>query len=528
MSTIIVKAPVQSTKAQASKVGRRSSTLSPRTLKGQFILHASLILLFATLLTIEGATTFSRAASDLSTINNGSVFTIDAAQAMTQYIEDIDAKSADFLATAGLAYKTSCYIAGAYSGQLLSVHDCDERNIDAETVLANQELYQVTHTVVSYAGERTALQRISTGMESYLGDIHLMRADYGLATSKTDPKNPYLQQAYQAYLAAGKTLHDHVSLATVATNQIPFSTESNVPSCTINGVVLSPEQWTQGSLAQALDCLSDINHTHLTLAYNDALNYLTGATVGLSILCLLFCGLLLFATLRMVSTTHRILNPGLVAACLIGLILSFTLLGLLGNLGSIATQSSQHSNDGAFQQMVTDDYKSIYDTTLLKRYATEANADKSRWLIALEFNDQPDVQHWQTDLNNNVEQIQTLMQRAKDNQTWDEERQPLVDMHTTWGQYYSIDTDIRNATQNHSRANPLLDAEEISSWESNWAFQSYTAALDRLSNANRIHYTSTFDTTNAAVNSSFILSLALFPLAGLLALWGIAARLKDF
>ena len=120
------------------------------------------------------------------------------------------------------------------------------------------------------------------------------------------------------------------------------------------------------------------------------------------------------------------------------------------------------------------------------------------------------------------------MQRAQGNQTWDEERQPLIDMHTTWDQYYSIDTDIRNATQSHSRANPLLDAEEISSWESNWAFQSYTASLDRLSNANRIHYTSTFDTTNAAVNFYFLLCLALFPLAGLLALWGIATRLKDF
>src|SRR5258708_17192133 len=133
-----------------------------RMLKGQFILKASLILLLSGILTLTGATSLNRATSDLSTINDGSILSIDAAQAMTQYIEDIDAKSADFLATAGLVYKTSCYIAGAYNGQSLSVHDCDERNIDAETVLANQELYQATHNV-TYAGEKTAVERISTG-----------------------------------------------------------------------------------------------------------------------------------------------------------------------------------------------------------------------------------------------------------------------------------------------------------------------------------------------------------------------------
>jgi hypothetical protein len=218
----------------------------------------------------------------------------------------------------------------------------------------------------------------------------------------------------------------------------------------------------------------------------------------------------------------------LVAACLIGLILSFNTIGLLGNLGSLAAQSNQHINDGAFKQMTKDDYESIYDTTLLKRYATEANADKSRWLIALEFNDQPDIQYWQTDLNNNVQQIQTLMQKAHANQTWDEEIQPLADMDTTWSQYYSIDDEIRSATQDHSRANPLLDAEEISTWRSNWAFQSYTDALDSLSNANRAHYIHTFGDANASLNLYFKLNLILFPLAGLLGAWGIWMRLKDF
>src|SRR6185312_7354645 len=230
-------------------------------------------------------------------------------------------------------------------------------------------------------------------------------------------------------------------------------------------------------------------------------------------------------------TTHRALHPGLVAACLIGLLLSFNTVSLLlglSNIGTSATQISQLGNDGAFKQIARNDYQNIYDTTLLKRHATEANADKSRWLIALEFNDQPNVQHWQTDLGNNVQQIQTLMQQVHINQAWAEETQPLAVMDSTWNQYYAIDSEIRSATQNHSRANPLLDAEEISTWESNWAFKSYTDALDSLSNVNRAHYIQTFNAANDALALYFKLNLVFFPLAGLLGAWGIWLRLKDF
>jgi hypothetical protein len=178
--------------------------------------------------------------------------------------------------------------------------------------------------------------------------------------------------------------------------------------------------------------------------------------------------------------------------------------------------------------MIQDDYGSIYDITLLKRYATQANADKSRWLIALEFNDQANSLHWQADQWSNIQQVQALMQKAHTNQTWDEELQPLKTMDTTWNQYYSIDSEIQGATQRHERANPLLDAEEISSWESNWAFQSYTAALDSLSNVNRWHYTATFEDASSSTQLFFTLNLILLPLAGLLALAGLTIRFRDF
>lgn len=511
----------------ARRVAGKTRLFHPRTLKRQFGLQAVVILLLAAVLTLESSLAFSRASRDLETINNDSIASIDAAQAMTQYLEDIDAKAADFLATAGLGYKTSCYVAGTYSGLLLSVHDCDEHNIDAEIVLANQALYQASHNV-TYPGEKTAVERISTGMNIYLGSIQLMRTDYGLAHSKTDARDPSLQQAYQAYLTAGKVLHDQVSMATLGKTQIPQAAESDLPSCTINGTVLQPAQWAQGSLEQSLDCLSDINHTHLMQAYDDASQFLIGTAIAMGLLFVLLCGLLIFATLRMTALTHRLVNPGLLAACLISLILSFNTVTLLAYLGAPGSQNNQHSGDGAFQQMIKDDYGSIYDVTLLKRYATQANADKSRWLIALEFNDQPGSQHWQADLQSNVQQIQALMRTVHANQTWDEELQPLKTMDTTWNQYYTIDSEIQSATQRHGRTNPLLDAEEISSWESNWAFQSYTTALDDLSNVNRWHYSATFEDASFSAQLYFTLNLILLPLAALLALTGLALRFRDF
>lgn len=525
---------------QRTSTGRSIAPLPPaagRTGKGgllglkrQFVLNAGLLLLLSGVLTLVGATALSRASSDLSTINDGSVLSIDAAQALTQYVEDIDAKSADFLATAGLVYKTSCYVAGSYSGLTLSVHDCDERNIDTETVLANQELYRAAHNV-TYAGEKTAIERISTGLESYLGAIHLMRADFALASNPTDPRDPFLRRAYQAYLDAGTILHTQVSLTTVPANQIPLAAESGVPTCTFNGTTLQADEWTRGGLELALDCLGSINHAHLDQAYDDSSAFLTGTTIGLLLLCLLFCGLLLFAALRMVRATHRIINPGLAAASLLGLLLSFYLLTMFGSLGGLTSAratGNPHLNDGAFQQLVKDDYESIYDTTLLKRYATAANADKSRWLIALEFTDQPYIQHWQTDWQANIQQVQALMRQARANQTWDEELQPLANMDSTWHEYDTINAEIRAAIQKHDRANPLLDAEEISTWESNWAFKDYTDALDGLSQVGRIHYTYAVNAIGNALNLYFKLDLIFFPLAGLLGSWGIWTRLKDF
>ena len=120
------------------------------------------------------------------------------------------------------------------------------------------------------------------------------------------------------------------------------------------------------------------------------------------------------------------------------------------------------------------------------------------------------------------------MNNARVSQIWAEADQPVQDMGDAWNDYVSIEHDIQNATQKQDRPTPLLDAEEISTWQSNWAFKSLTDALDKLDQANRVHYDQTFSDTSTSLNLYFVLCLALFPLAGLLGMWGIWIHLKDF
>lgn len=535
MSSIIPAQRARSGAAQTGQAAGLLNALKLRTLKGQFILHASLILLFAGILTLFGANTFSRASSDLATIDSGSIPSVNYAQQITQDIETIDAQAADYLATAGLTTPYTCNIPTDLQGHIITVnltnHTCDERSIDAETVLADQTLFLAANNV-TYTGEQTAVERITIGLESYLADIHQMRVYFGLAASKTDPTDPYLKKAYQAYLSASSILHDHIILDTIDANQIHLDQEkvtpgAPLPDCKLaNGQVVSPDQWTQAGLTTALDCLSFINYIHLQSAYTDSGNFLGSATAWIIILALLLCLLLVIGTGRMVLRSHRLLNLGLLAATLLSIIFSISATSLLTSLQG--QNLSDASQDGAFRQLVQDDYLSVYYAAVLKRVATDANADESRWLIALEFNDQANVTHWQTDWDQNVQQINTLIHNAQNNRTWTEEDQPLADMNTYWSKYFGLDSQIRSAAQNQSDPKHLLTAERISTGQSNQAFNQFTVAVDQLAQANQDQYNQTFNSINGTIMLYFVLSLVLFPLTGLLALWGVAQRLKDF
>jgi len=466
---------------------------------------------------------FQRASTDLDTIANGSIPSINAAQAMTQYIEDIDAKSADFLAAAGLTDVFPCQIAGTNQDLgMLRVHDCDQQTITAEIALANQKIYEAARNV-TYPGERTAIERIIAGFEDYRADIARMQYEYALAKDPTDASDPHLQNAYQAYVAASTILHTKIAQPpTIGPNGQPVYNEPVVPDCTINGRAVSGDIWPLGSLEDNMACLSSINKAHLDAAYDDSVGFLGLAFVVTLICCLLFCSLLSFTAWRMAATTHRVINLGLTLALLAGLILS------IGVVTQFSTLGGRH---GAFGQMVKDDYDSIYAAALLNHVGNAANADESRWLIAVEFGDQANIDHWQQDWDQNKAEVASLIAAAHANRTYPQEDQPLADMDNYWAQYTSIDSQIRAAATDQSVASPvmrLLDGERISTGISNEAFGSFANAVTRLSAANAAYYSRTYTATAAGLSLFLTVSLVFFPLIGLVAAWGVARRLKEF
>ena len=487
-----------------------------RTLKGRFILLAVCIVILVLAQALFFAHSFQQASNDLATINNGSIPSVDAAQTMAQYIEDIDAKSADYLATAALTTTVPCSIVGTtFNPGPLTVHDCDDRNISAEIVLANQQLYLAIHNV-TYPGERTATERITAGFEDYMAQIAIMRHEYGLATVKSNTHDMHMQNAHAAYLAANAILTTAITTKpTVNAAQNYVYDETNVPTCILNYQKIAPTIWPLGSIRANIDCLSNINYDHLYTAYNDTTNFL-GYTVVLSIiLCVVLCLLVSGTTGYMALMTHRIVNIGLTLAVIISIIFSIAAVTLL------AQSSGRH---GAFGQMVKDDYDSIYYAAQLKKDGTNANADESRWLIAMEFGDATEAAHWQQDWQNTTAQVTQLIARAAANRTWPQEDQPLTDMQTNWNKYYQIDSTIRST----ARSGNIPGAEKISTGISNATFGNFTDAVDHLSQANRDHYNITLNATQSALFRYIFLSLILFPCIGLSVAWGTSRRTRDF
>jgi hypothetical protein len=491
-----------------------------RTLRGQFIALICVVLLVAVLATLVVSQAFSQTNSNLNTIAQGSVPSVDAAQAMSQYIEDIDAKAADYLAAASLTAQTPCTIIGSSRNPgNLTDHNCDALNIHAELVLANKELYLAIHNV-TYPGEHTATERILAGFEEYRADIAVEEHEYALAANKTNLRDTHLQMARLAYLAATNVLNVRITQQpTLDASGNPIYDETNIPACTIEGRTIAALAWPLGSLQQNIDCLSSINQGYLTTAYNATENSLGIMILLIGLLCLAFCGLLLFITGRITALTHRIINVGLILA---------TLLALVFSSAAITDFINMSGPNGAFALMVKDDYDSVYYAALLKRYATAANADESRWLIAEDFGDQTEINRWQQDWYTNRQRVDTLIQQAEKNKTWPEEVQPLAKMQSYWKTYTSIDPQIRTLATNTADSNRIHDAQVLSTGQSNSSFNAFTGAVDQLSQVNRNYYNRTYATTNAALMDFIPLSLVLFPLIGLLALWGTTRRLKYF
>ena len=101
-------------------------------------------------------------------------------------------------------------------------------------------------------------------------------------------------------------------------------------------------------------------------------------------------------------------------------------------------------------------------------------------------------------------------------------------MQSHWNTYISIDPQIRALAKNTANPNRIHDAQALSTGQSNNNFYAFTNAVDRLSTVSRDHYTRTYTAVNANLILAIPLSITLFLLSGLLAVWGISRRLKDF
>ena len=319
------------------------------TLRGRFIALVVVMVIVTCATALVIAVSSSRAYSDLSAIGDASIPSVDAAQAIIPYMEDIDARSADYLANTNLNDVRTCSIAstGQQAGvptavldksARYSVHDCASHIIDADLQLVNRELFTAGQNA-SYAGGRTAIEQTQAGLEEYMADINLMRHEFTLAANKNEKNDPHMQQAYQAYVAATNVLHQRISPLTADTAYA----EPKLPSCTIDGHVLAAQQWPSGGIEQNMSCLSFISKSHLDTAYEDTVKFV-GISLGLVFgLCMYSCIVIVWATWSMAATTHRLINIGLACSLLIAIVFTSIVLADFDSTMGIAAISRSSS-----------------------------------------------------------------------------------------------------------------------------------------------------------------------------------------
>ncbi len=480
------------------------------TLRGRFIALVAVMVIITCATAVVIAVSSSRAYSDLSAIGDASIPSVDAAQAIIPYMEDIDARSADYLANTNLNDVHTCPIAstGQQAG-VLSIHDCASHTIDADLQLVNRELF-IAGQNASYAGGRTAIEQTQAGLEEYMADINLMRHEFTLAANKNDRNDPHMQQAYQAYVSATNVLHQRISPLTVDSAY----TEPNLPSCTIDGQVLAAQEWPSGGIEQNMSCLSFISKSHLDTAYDDTVRFV-GISLGLVFgLCIYSCIVIVWATWSMAATTHRLINTGLTCSLLIAILFTSIVL---------ADFDSIYGHSGDFS-VIKRDYDNVYSAAILKRYATTADADQARWLLALSFND-PAASQWSQDWQAKTQAVKTLIQTAESNAQSAPAGQKIQEK---WNQYATLSGQVATLANGASNQQQLLAAESLHTHTTSQAVNDFIGAVDQFSMLNHNDYTGVFTTAKDRFALLTIWSTVAFLLLGLIGAWSIMRRLKDF
>jgi hypothetical protein len=344
--------------------------------------------------------------------------------------------------------------------------------------------------------------------------------EIGQATAAGDPGDAHMRRARAAVAQANTVLTTRISREPQADpHGDPIIDEASVPDCALAGQSIPSATWTHGGLRQTIDCFSSINKGYLDAAYDQASHDLSTSVILVTLASVILCATLLLALWRMAAVTHRVINPGLALGLLIGLAASVTTGSCLAALGGPA---------GALKVMVRDAYDSVYATNLLKRDGTAANADESRWLVAIQFSDPGSADSWTTDWQRTTALVQASINVAIRNETFPEEHEPLSHIQADWTAYTAIDPQIRALATNTAQPDRIATAQRLSTGDSNAAFTRFLSTVDQLRSVNAGYVEQTYQTSLSRIDGAMLWSTWLIPLAGISAAWGIAMRLKEF
>lgn len=511
--------PVPRAPAAVSRLVPNWAVRATRTLRGQFLLLGILILGLCLVQAYLTARTFAQTQAALVTITRSSVPSIEAARAMAQTLEELDAQAAIYLTSGGLTEPVPCALIGdSATEETLPPQACAALNLDAGILLFNRHLYAAAHNV-TYSGERTAIERITAAFQEYVAHLTVMQAEYEAATVAGDATDPAMQRALAAYEAARLVLHENPSRQPDVGNvALLAAAESDVPPCfsADTGQDFDGHVWPKGSLHLNLTCLGWINQAQMGAAFGDARSSLdTGwyVLLGLEVPLALF---LLLATFRMIFISRRVFNPGLTLALVGGLALGFVTLTTLASLSS------------SVWNLVREEYEALYQVADLKQRAMAAHASHARWLLAQQAN-QPeaaeaalaDWQQQRVSLSLSLADVSLIAAPYGFGK-------PESPLPTVWQSYADVQQahlDELGARADRAQVQAAMGpALEVS----NRTFRAFLAEVDTLNNDTQMRYRMQHQGIEATLTQYRLYSMLLFPLVGLLALWGIALRLRDF
>lgn len=478
------------------------------TLRGRFRILIIALVVVTCLTALTVFLSSNRAATDLNTIGTESIPSISATQKMVPYLEDIDARAADYLANVSTTAQPCINsLTGQQMGNL-SVHDCAGQIISSDQLVLNQQLYLAEQNV-AFPGSRTALEQTQNGLQTYIGEINLMRYEYGQAVPG-NAGDAHLLKAYQAERAAQTTLLQQLTGRVV--------TEPDLPACTLNGQTLSPQTWPGAGIETNMLCLSALGKPHLDSAYTDNVSFFgisLGLVFGLSIYCCIF---LIWSTWSIISTTRKLFNPLLLLALLVALASTSVVL---------ADFDAIYGHNGYFS-VIADDYNHVYLAGTLEQGVAQVQADQARRLTALHFHDQPLADQWQQAEQLRSQQVVASLQTFLADTSSSPEASLAAKIRQDW-QFYAMQAQTTTQLLGTSGSSSALSQAE------NWhihqvgsAFQAFSADIQQFSSANTGDYQRILQEASARLATLTTWWAIIFPVFGVLGAWGIERHLKDF